>query len=116
MGNDYGFWIGEMPRDFGWGLQESGHNYAFVNPEYWQDAVPSSILSHRGKHGPIILIQNDTIPQPVEAYLKAVQPSLKDPREQTFNHGWIIGNELHISLNNQARLDSLLSPKEIARQ
>jgi len=109
MGNNYGFWIGEMPRNFGWGLQEAGHNYAIVNPEYPQDAIPASILSHRGKHGPMLLIEKDNVPKPVETYLQAVQPSLTDSREQLFNHGWIIGPPSHISIANQAEIDSLLS-------
>lgn len=109
MGNNYGFWIGEMARNFGWGLQEAGHNYAFVNPEHPQDAIPAAILSHRGKHGPMLLIEKDNIPKSVESYLQAVQPSLTDSREQLFNHGWIIGPPSHISIANQAKIDSLLS-------
>ncbi|MGD9673671.1 MAG: cell wall-binding repeat-containing protein [Candidatus Nitrosocosmicus sp.] len=110
MGNNYGFWIGEMARNFGWGLAEAGHNFALVNPDHPQDAVPASILSHRGKHGPMLLVNENDIPKPIEGYLKTVQPSLTDSREQLFNHGWIIGPPSHISVENQAKLDYLLSP------
>lgn len=110
MGNNYGFWIGEMARNFGWGLAEAGHNFAFVNPDHPQDAVPASILSHRGKHGPMLLVNENDIPKSIEGYLKTVQPSLTDSREQLFNHGWIIGSPSHITVENQAQLDYLLSP------
>ena len=61
-GQDFGYWIGRSPRDFGWGIAESGHNFTFVNPEDWAEGIVAAVLSHRGKHGPILLVNRMPCP------------------------------------------------------
>ena len=111
-GQDFGYWIGRKARDFGWGIAEPGHNFTFVNPDNWAEGLAATVLSHRGKHGPILLVQQDAVPEPVRRYLaETVQPRLADPRDQLFNHGSIVGSTETISSRLQGELDSLLQPQ-----
>ncbi len=111
-GQDFGYWIGRKARDFGWGIAESGHNFTFVNPDHWAEGLAATVLSHRGKHGPILLVQQDTVPEPVRRYLaETVRPRPADPRDQLFNHGSIVGSTEAISSRLQGELDGLLQPK-----
>lgn len=109
IGENQGWWIGRTIRDYGWGISESGHNFIFVNPDEWQYALPAAVLSHKGKHGPVLYVYHDFIPEEVAKYLNTVRPYQISPRQQLTNHGWIIGGPDIISPKIQYRLDSLLS-------
>jgi len=105
-----GWWIGRTPRDFGWGIAEPGHNFTFVNPADWPEAAPAAIFSHRGEHGPMLLVQADQVPAPVARYLtQTVKPSRGAVDDQLFNHGQIIGTTRAIDEAVQAELDADLS-------
>lgn len=110
-GQWFGYWIGRSPRDFGWGIAEPGHNFTFVNPADWQEAAPAAIFSHRGKHGPILLVQPDRVPEPVARYLtQTVTPARNAVYDQLFNHGTIVGGTTQISGTVQGELDTELAP------
>lgn len=110
-GQDFGYWIGRKARDFGWGIAEPGHNFTFVNPDDWATGLAATVLSHRGKHGPILLVQPDSVPDPVRRYLdQVVRPYQAAPYDQLFNHGSIVGGTDAISLRVQGELDALLAP------
>lgn len=109
IGKNFGWWISKRQRDFGWGIAEAGHNFIFVNPKDWQMAVSASVLSHKGKHGPILLVKDNEIPEPIINYLKTVKPNRTSPQEQLYNHGWIIGGIDSISEKIQEEIDNLLS-------
>lgn len=112
-GRNFGFVIGQVPRLFGWGIQEEGHSYTFGNPGELMSVLPAAILSHMGKHGPMLLVARDEIPASVASYLGKVRPSAAAiPALQQLNHGWIIGDSRQISGRVQAWLDDSLSPKE----
>jgi hypothetical protein len=100
--------LNESTKDFGFGITAPGHSFIFINPQQWQTAVTSSILAHKGKVGPMLLIREDIIPPSVREYLKLVQPDYISPQNQLNNHGWIIGNEEHITNSVQAVIDMLL--------
>lgn len=108
VGKNFGWWIGKRPRDFGWGISEPGHNFIFVNPEQWQIAVSATVLSHGSKHAPMLLIQENKIPDVVKNYLKIVKPTYNSPQEHVYNHGWIMGSEDSISNLTQTKIDQLL--------
>lgn len=112
IGGNFGWWIDKSPRNFGWGIAEAGHNFIFVNPKNWQGAVAASVLSHKGKHGPQLLVEKDSIPEPVKKYLETVKTHASAPQEQQFNHGWIIGSQDSISKAVQIQLDRLLEYKK----
>ena len=110
-GMNQGYWIDWWPRDFGWGIAEAGHNFTFVNPDDWQQAVTGSLLSHMGKHGPMILLTAEGPRENATRYLQAVQPSESAPSDQLNNHGWILGGTDRISWKAQADIDMLLEQK-----
>jgi hypothetical protein len=109
-GLDRGLWIGWSTRDFGWGIGEAGHNFTFANPDDWQTAVAGSLLSHLGKHGPMILVPSEGVPEATARYLGSVRPALGAPGDQLLNHGWILGDTRRIRWSTQADIDALLEP------
>lgn len=111
-GRNFGWWLGETPRGFGWGIQESGHNYTFANPADPMVALPGSILSHIGRHGPMLLVESDRIPEAVASYLEKVRPGASRPAIQKLNLGQIIGDSRRISNALQAEIDERLSPQQ----
>ena len=111
-GRNIGYWIGYWPRDFGWGISEAGHNFTFVNLDDWQQAVTGSLLSHMGKHGPMILMRSDGLSEQAVRYLETLKPTLGAPGDQLNNHGWILGGTDRISWPSQADLDMLLEARD----
>lgn len=110
-GSDWGAWLWQANRSFGWGISEAGHNAIFVNtagPGGWQNALPATTLSHMGKHAPVLAVTGEGIPDPVRRYLEVTQPYPTAPRQQLLNHGWIIGGRQTISWETQTELDLLL--------
>ncbi|MFZ5968454.1 MAG: cell wall-binding repeat-containing protein [Bacillota bacterium] len=93
---------------FGWGFyQKQGYSVAFCNKDNWQHGVCSSLLSHTGKHAPILLIDKDNIPAEVKTYIDSINPSTGMPAPP-FMHGYIAGGTDVISYNTQVELDSYL--------
>lgn len=110
-GEDWGFWVDKSVRDFGWDNGDAGRNAIFVNlngPGGWANALNATTLSHMGKHGPALVVDQNDLPTEIERYLRDIQPYPTAPQEQLLNHGWIIGGEETISWENQARIDLLL--------
>ena len=49
------------------------------------------------------------LPARVQDYLLDIQPGYeRDPVRGVYNHGWLMGDERTISLDVQARIDTLL--------
>ena len=112
-GLNQGYWIGYWSRDFGWGIAEAGHNFTFVNADDWQQAVTGSLLSHMGKHGPMILTRPEGLNENAVRYLEMVKPTWGAPDDQLNNHGCILGSTDKISWQAQADIDWLLEPKDM---
>ena len=74
--------------------------------------MSASLLSHKGKHGPMLLINKNNIPDGVRDYLKMVKPTTVSPQNKLFNHGWVIGPTENIDEATQGELDGLLSNEE----
>lgn len=110
FGRDFGWWWGWEPRNFGWGIAQSGHNYIIASVDDLLGAIPAVLLGHMGKHGPLLLIQPDGVPKPVVDYLKMVKPHPSGPSQTILNHAWIIGDTETISWNAQRQIESLLRP------
>lgn len=109
VGRNFGWWLGEWPRNFGWGIAEAGHNFIVANPDAWQTAIPASVESHRGKHGPMLLVQQDDVPTPVANYLSnLVEPHESAPYDRKYNHAWIVGRPSQVSTGVQAELHAIL--------
>jgi hypothetical protein len=110
FGRNFGWWWGWMPRSFDWGISQAGHNFIIASSEDLMGAIPSALLGHMGKHGPILLVSPDAVPQPVTDYLEMVRPFLSGPTQTIINHAWIIGNETAVSWDVQKQVHRLLAP------
>lgn len=109
VGRNQGWWVGEWPRNFGWGIAESGHNVIVVNPDDWQTAIPACVESHRGKHGPMLAVERDRVPAVVANYLDGLlEPHESAPYDRKYNHGWIVGRPDQVGTDVQARVHELL--------
>lgn len=109
-GRNYGWWWNWVPRDYGWGIAQAGHNYIFLSADDVLGMIPAAVLGHMGKHGPILLVEKDSVPESVVKYLTMVKPFPAGPEETILNFGWIIGNQNRISASTQQEIDFLLSP------
>lgn len=110
-GEDWGWWIDDNPREFGWGNSEAGRNAIFINttgPGGWANALCATTLSHMGKHAPALVVNEDSVPESVATYLNLLKPYPTAPQEQLLDHGWIIGGEATINWRTQAELDLML--------
>jgi hypothetical protein len=111
FGRNWGWWIDWEDRGFGWGIAQAGHNYIIVPEEDLLSAIPSAVLGHMGKHGPMLLVRRDAVPKSVVDYLNMVRPFPSGPTETILNHAWIIGDTTRISWAVQREIDNLLRPK-----
>lgn len=109
-GRNFGWWIEWEPRFFGWGIAQAGHNFIIGNADDMLGLIPAVVLGHMGKHGPVLIIDKDSIPLSVNIYLTMVKPFPTSSQESIFNFGWIIGDSSKISVKTQKELDHLLSP------
>ncbi|WP_347160340.1 hypothetical protein [Pontibacter chitinilyticus] len=109
-GRNYGWWWNWEPRGFGWGISEAGHNFIVGNADNMLGMIPAAVLGHMGKHGPILLVEKDSVPEAVNGYLAMVKPFPTGPQETILNYGWIIGDTGSVSMATQRQVDFLLSP------
>ena len=74
-----------------------------------QGATLLAALSASGKYGPLLLVDSrDHLPVPLQNYLLDIQPGYRfDPVRGVYNHAWLMGDESAISVDVQARIDSL---------
>lgn len=114
FGRNFGWWWGWNSRSFGWGLSEAGHNFIIVSDGDLLGAIPSVLLGHMGKHGPVLVVRPDEVPQPVADYLEMVRPFESGPTETIRNHAWIIGNTDRVSWEVQKTIHRLLTPTGLA--
>ena len=109
-GRNFGWGWDWKPRGFGWGIAQAGHNYIFSNASNVLGTIPAAVLGHMGKHGPIILVEQDNLPDAVIQYLEMVKPFPTNPQETILNYGWIIGSEEVLTRELQLEIDRYLSP------
>lgn len=110
FGRDLGWWWGWSSRSFGWGIAQAGHNFIIVDADHLLGAIPAAVLGHMGKHGPILLVRTDEVPESVARYLELVRPFRSGPTATIRNHAWIIGDESRLSWDVQKKIHRLLTP------
>ena len=95
---------------FGWNVVDPGHGLVFASTQRPLDAAAAAPLSASGTYGPLLLVTAaNALPAPLQDYLLDIQPGYADdPVRGVYNHGWLIGDEGAISVDVQARIDSLL--------
>ena len=95
---------------FGWNVVDPGHGLVFATTQRPLDAAGAAPLSASGSFGPLLLVTSaNALPAPLQDYLLDIQPGYdQDPVRGVYNHGWLIGDDAAISVDVQARIDSLL--------
>jgi hypothetical protein len=95
---------------FGWNVVDPGHGLVFATTQRPLDAAGAAPLSAAGSYGPLLLVTAaNALPAPLQDYLLDIQPGYDaDPVRGVYNHGWLIGDDNAISVDVQARIDSLL--------
>lgn len=111
FGRNFGWWWSESPRALGWGIAQAGHNFIIGSRDDLLGMIPAAVLGHMGKHGPILLVDRDRVPQAVSDYLRMVQPdAIAAPDKSILNFAWVIGEEQQVSWEVQQQLTRLLAP------
>jgi hypothetical protein len=102
---------------FGWNVVDPGHGLVFANTQRPLDAAAAAPLSASGTYGPLLLVAAaNALPAPLQDYLLDIQPGYdRDPVRGVYNHGWIIGDESALSVDVQARINTLLEIQPVDR-
>jgi hypothetical protein len=89
----------------------------FASTQRPLDAAAAAPLSASGTYGPLLLVTvANALPAPLQDYLLDIQPGYdEDPVRGVYNHGWMIGDEGAVSVDVQARIDSLLEIQAVDR-
>ncbi|OMP68312.1 cell wall-binding repeat-containing protein [Domibacillus epiphyticus] len=94
---------------FGWGLTDSGHGISFISTATPELAIAAAPFSHRGKHAPLIWLENGQVTEPVYNFLASIKPTFKeDPTAGPYNHGFIISGQESIPFETQGIIDDKL--------
>ena len=95
---------------FGWGVVDPGHGIVFASTRRPAEAAAAAPLSATGTYGPLLLLPDaNALPEAVQNYLLDIQPGYRgDPVRGVYNHGWLMGDATAISVDVQARIDTLL--------
>lgn len=101
---------------FGWNVVDPGHGLVFAAADRTGEAAAAVALSGAGTYGPLLLLDDPKVlPKTVESYLLDIQPGYdKDPVRGVYNHAWLLGDEQAISIDVQARIDSLMEIQPVA--
>jgi hypothetical protein len=102
---------------FGWNVVDPGHGLVFASTQRPLDAAAAAPLSASGTYGPLLLVTTaNALPAPLQDYLLDIQPGYdQDPVRGVYNHGWMIGDESAVSVDVQARIDTLLEIQAVDR-
>lgn len=97
--------------EFGWGRNyREGHAFTFGTLSNVEQIIPSISFAHMGKHTPLLIIEENAIPNSVEKYIDEIRPiPPKDMPKPPFMHGYILGCTNQISYSTQTHLEGLLS-------
>jgi hypothetical protein len=95
---------------FGWNVVDPGHGLVFASTQRPQDAAAAAALSASGSYGPLLLLtEPNVLPPALQDFLLDIQPGYdEDPVRGVYNHGWLIGDESAVTVDVQARIDTLL--------
>lgn len=111
FGRNWGYWWDVTSRSLGWGIAQAGHNFIIGSAEDVLGLIPAAVLGHMGKHGPILLVERDSVPTPTRDYLEMVRPGRPSPNETILNFAWIIGDDSRVSPAVQDEITRLLAPR-----
>ncbi|WP_368487526.1 cell wall-binding repeat-containing protein [Clostridium sp. BJN0013] len=97
-------------NNFGWGRSyRDGHAFTFGTLNNAMEVAAGVVLAHMGKHTPLLLVNQNSVPEVVKQYIKSIKPLMPATPRPPFMHGFIIGCTSYITKNCQFELGSLLS-------
>lgn len=86
----------------GWGVTKPGHGLAFVRLNNKDAGIASAVFAHKGKHAPMLVLLGSTLPASLHQYIQTLKPRFKkEPTEEPYNHGFVIGREKSIPFDVQ---------------
>ena len=102
---------------FGWNVVDPGHGLVFASTQRPQDAAAAAALSGTGSYGPLLLLtEPNVLPPALQDFLLDIQPGYEsDPVRGVYNHGWLLGDESAVTVDVQARIDTLLEIAPVDR-
>lgn len=96
--------------EFGWGkTNRDGHAFTFATLSSAIDIVCGSFFAHMGKHTPLLLVKESSIPTIVTEYINSIKPSKTIKPHPPFMQGWILGCFEALWFNTQIQIEQLLS-------
>lgn len=94
---------------FGWGLTEPGHGLALVSTATPELATVAGPFAHKGKHGPMIFLQDGMVNQDLDSFLKILKPTFTtDPTVGPYNHAFLLGDTHAVPYRTQGVVDERL--------
>lgn len=94
---------------FGWGITEPGHGLALVSTKTPLLALSAGPFSHKGKHGPMILLEDGKPTSELYEFLALIKPTFeKDPTTGPYNHAFLLGTQAKVSFRTQGIIDEKL--------
>jgi hypothetical protein len=100
--------VGKM----GWGRDAPMKGDAFTFfPADWKIAMVASLLSHLGKHTPLLPVEDARFPAVYRQYLEFLRPRRKHP-EPPFMHAFLLGAFKKLPFSLQVEIEEQISFKE----
>lgn len=101
---------------FGWNINDPGHGLVLANADRPADAAAAAPLANRGAFGPLLLTDSATeLPPDLESFLLDIKPGYElDPTRAVYNHVWLIGDRVAISVDLQAQVDELVALAQVS--
>ena len=102
---------------FGWNVVDPGHGLVFASTQRPQDAAAAARCPAPGSYGPLLLLtEPNVLPPALQDFLLDIQPGYEsDPVRGVYNHGWLMGDESAVTVDVQARIDTLLEIAPVDR-
>jgi hypothetical protein len=93
-------------------MRSPGHGYVLINSKRTLDAAAAAPLSASGSYAPALLLDKpESLPTSVlNFFLDYATPGFtqEGPTVAVYNHGWVMGDPLAVSVGVQAQMDNLL--------
>ena len=99
----------DQETGFGWGITEPGHGLALVSTETPELAQSAGPFAHKGKHGPMIFLNNGQPTKELYQFLAMIKPTFKsDPTTGPYNHAFLLGSFNEVPYRTQGIIDEKL--------
>jgi len=95
--------------DFGWKHnRRDGWAFSFGELYKWYHIVSSVLFAHLGKHTPLLIVDNNNLPDVIRDYVLSVNPQKAMPHMPPYMHSYILGSFSDISHNTQVAIEEVM--------